>query len=48
MNKISSHSVTPMCAVLSTAWQPEYRSLKSDNNGFIGNDAGSCDEGWDG
>jgi hypothetical protein len=32
--------------MLSTAWQPEYRSLKSDN-GFIGNNVGSCEEGWD-
>jgi len=43
MNRNSIHSVTPSCAMLSTAWQPEYRSLKSDN-GFIGNIVGSCDE----
>jgi hypothetical protein len=35
MNK-HLHSVTTPCAMLSTAWQAEYRSLKSDNNGFIG------------
>jgi len=32
--------------MLSPAWQPEYRSLKSDN-GFNGIIVGSCEDGWD-
>ena len=36
MNKHMQYSVITPCAMLSTAWQAEYRSLKSDNNGFIG------------
>jgi hypothetical protein len=43
MNKHMQHSVITPCSTLSTAWQLEYRSLKSDN-GFIGNIVGSCDE----
>jgi hypothetical protein len=39
------HFPTP-CSMLSTAWQADYRSLRSENLGFIGNADGSC-EGWD-
>lgn len=30
------HLPTTLCSMPSTAWQADYRSLKSENRGFIG------------
>ena len=43
------HSDLSLCTMVSTPWQADYRSTpRAENSGFIGNNLGSCDEGWDG